>query len=501
MTELPPADLSLRVRDFHDQFLLSERAVAPPPGWRTWTAAGRSLIAHPSLPVVRLRTAHGEDAGFALGHLIDRHGAYVRDDLQLPAAGDVAGAHALETYIYSFGGRFVFIVLRPHFARLYLDPFGSLACVWSSERRRAASTPTLLVHDEPGHPVFRPGFRSDLRDRICQFYPAGLTCLADVHRVVPNHFLDLASWTMVRHHPVAHRGAGAADKEAVVATIHDVIRRHAAAVVRECGSAYIALTAGYDSRRVLACAREVADRIECFTLRAERQGFGARRDIDLRTAARVAALAGVRHHVAPMSGGETGFDYLLRVGFSGGAGKAVKFDVPPRRTLDLSRGWLTGHGGGLCNAKYALRAPKALPLGPEDVLALLRLPKGPGFAEEVDRWLAGLPDVPIGLVIDLAILEHQGGSWVSPHMYGTAPFRMTLLPVNHRDLIDALFGLPLECRTSGALTRDVFRRTWPALLDLPFNEYSGPERWVSRAQAAAGSAFASLRRRAAFARK
>ena len=491
MVSSPESSLSVRVRRYHDQFLLSDTAGLAPSGWQTRTLAGFHIATHPSLPVLALRTTDGLEAGFACGHLIDRDGAYIREDIQLGRTAAAITAQDLEQAIYSFGGRFVCIALLPHLKRFYLDPFGSLAAVWSAKHRRVASTPTVLLHDEPDHPLFRLARPATLEEKPNRFYPAGLTAVAGIHRIVTNHFLDLSAWTTARHHPKAHDAISPDAIPGTVALLHDVMRRHVAAVVGECSGAYIALTAGKDSRRALACAKGVADRIECLTLRADGARFGSKPHLDVFMARQVAAIAGLRHHVFPMSGDEKADrNYLLRIGFSGGPGKSSKFDVPARRHLDLSRGWITGHGGGLCAGVYMRRIPPdARRLGVNHMMKLLRYRNTPEFADAIDAWLSGVPEGPLSFAVDLAILEHQGGSWVAPHMYGTAAFRMNLLTVNHRDMLDALRGLPLEYRTSGTLDRDLLASAWPELGSLPCNEYTGVTRVAVKMRQAAGRLF------------
>jgi hypothetical protein len=485
----PSADLS-PFAAFHDQFLLSRTRLAPLSGWQELDGAGWHLIAHPSLPVARLRTADGVEAGFALGHLIDGEGRIAREVLALPMTASGVAAPDLERFLYGFGGRFAVLVSLGRLERVYVDPLASLSTVWCGRRRRVASTPSLLLHDEPDHPLFRPGSGEFPRDRPNQFFPADLTAAPGIRRIVPNHVLDLATWSAARHHPTApHREAEEDEIPHLVATVHRVLGRQIAAVLAECGGGYLGLTAGHDSRRLLACARDSVERLECVTLRPPSASSRKVSSLDLRLASRLASRFGLRHRVLEVRQipAETAEDYVRRIGYAGGPGKAAKFFDPPSRQLDLGRAWMTGHGGGLCSAKYLRRMPGEERPDGRRLLRLLRLPELLGFVEAMERWSAGLPVGPRELRLDLAMLEHQGGGWASPHLYGTAPFRAKLLPIAHREAIDAILRVPAAHRASGRFDEELFRQAWPELLELPFNEPIGLQRWAAKV----GSLFSS----------
>lgn len=492
-----PTDPIPGVAAFHDQFLLSAAPLEPPAGWQTLAAAGWHLLAHPALPVARLRTADGVEAGFAVGHLIDRGGRLARRQIALPFAAAQAGAAEVERYLYGFGGRFAAIVLLPGFERVYVDSLASLATVWCGERRRVASTTSLLLHDEPGHPLFRRGPREFPGNRPNQFFPADPTAAPGVRRLLPNHRLDLATWSAARHHPAApYEEAARAEIPGLVATFHQVVRRQVGAAIEECGGGYLALTAGYDSRRLLACARDFVDRLECVTLhgRAGRRDRG--NDVDVHVASALAARAGFRHRLLPVARvpPEVAGDYLRRIGYAGGAGKAAKFFMPPLHRLDLTRLWMTGHGGGRCRGRHVHRPSADGRATAERILEVLRLPQGRGFREAVERWLEGAPGGSPGFHLELAFVELQVGGWASPHLYGTAPFRANLLPLTHREAIDAVLGVPASYRAAGDFDRDLFRLAWPELLDLPFNDYGGLRRWADRGRSVLSLASRGLRR-------
>ena len=476
--DLDDLDIRAKAKDFHDQFLLARNTPEPPQGWRTHQCGGWCLLSHPSLPVLRLVSRDGSHSGFALGHPAGARGRLARGDLELPAEAGAGppSAAAIERWVYGFGGRFVFVVMLPRMQRLYLDPMGTLTAVWCGRRQRVASTPTLLLMDEPDHPVFRASASDFPRRRPNQFFPAGLTAAKGVRRLIVNHFLDLSGWTAARHHPLcAYEEVCDGEIPALVARFHEITSRQIGAMIRECGGAYLGLTAGEDSRRLLACARNHLDQLECVTVRFGPDHPDSGNDLDVSVATRLARHVGFRHRVLQEGACDSGAsrDYLLRIGYSGGPGKVRKFWETPMRHLDLCRGWMIGHGGEIGRAHYWKRLPLQTRPTVTDLLEVMRLPVRPGFAEALESWLAGLPDGSPAFHLDMAHLEMRVGGWVGAHLHGAAPFRVNMLPLCHRDCIDAMLMLPTEFKAEGGLAREVLKLAWPELLDLPFNRNGG----------------------------
>jgi len=466
---------------FHDQFLFSMEPVDAPDGWHTFTSCGWHLIAHPSLPVHTMKLMDGTVAGLALGHIVDTEGRYKRGGMTLPFAGgeEKISAEKLEQFLYLHGGRFIFIIQLPGISRLYMDPVGSLAAVWSQKHGRIASTTSLLLLDEPEHPLFRRGRWEFPASRPSLYFPADLTAVPEIRRIMANHYLDLQTLDQTRHYPVKpYEETTRAEIPVTVAEIHRIIQRQIGAIVHECGGAYLALTAGKDSRLLLACAQPFSDLLECVTFRlpnAENDNPG--NIVDCETAAQMARHAGFSHRTITVEAGtdQTALDYLLRIGFAGGAGKSSKFFQAPIRHLNLERGWITGHSVGLYKVEKKrlgrfLENPCA-----ETLVKVVHLSKAKNLPEyelivkELERWLEHAPAGSAMYKLQLAQIEHRVGAWSCPHLYGMAPFRVNFLPVSHRNVIDDCYRIPAEYRANDGLIRDLLQLAWPALLDLPFN--------------------------------
>jgi len=474
---------------FHHQFILSPHECAERDGWYSHRCGGYCLTVHPSLPVATVLDKDGNEVGYALGWPIDRSGRLNQAQIRLPFSVSAQSVDSLEATIYSFGGRFAFVILAPDLKRLYLDAGGTLSAVFSEKRAMAGSTMSVLVMDDQDHPLWSepPGSFPD--DRPNQYWPAGLTPDPDISRLLPNHYLDLQNWRDVRHYPNSiFESISESDVPNYVERMVGLLRRHILGVVETAPRVYMPLTAGWDSRTLLACSRAVRDKVEYVTFDYRRLGRQRRSDlVDLEISQRLARRFGLRQlviSVSPNPPPGTELQYLRRIGFAGGAGKSRDFFWSCQEHLDLSGAWLTGFAGGAGKIPLYWRPSdkendKTSPAG---LLGRMNLPSTDPFQEAMRVWLRSLPELPLTTLLTFAYLEHRVGCFASPHFYGAAPFSVNLTPFCHREIFDPLLRLPSEYRLSQDLAHDISNNitsaAWPDLLDLPVNDYTETRRRV-----------------------
>jgi len=104
--------------------------------------------------------------------------------------------------------------------------------------------------------------------------------------------------------------------------------------------------------------------------------------------------------------------------------------------------------------------------------------------------------MPDHTVIGLGYIGQRLCCWAAPGHYGNRTSLFELSPFSSRWLFRRMLELPLPWRTAEGLPTAVFRRLWPELLDLPFNQFTGlsrvgdgirrGRRWAARSLRAAG---------------
>jgi hypothetical protein len=414
------------------------------------------------LPVTELRTRDAQPVGWLLGLAIDDRGDLFGGVQTVPfAAPAQVEGELFEQWLYGLGGRFLAVLLANDLRRVYLDPAGTLAAVYDATEPAVASTETLLVGDT------RP-MRGPLQPN--QFFPAGLTAYPHLRRLLPNHYLDLDRWRPVRHWLTASLPrATAAEVPGLVETIAGVIRRQVQAVTRR-WPAYLGLTAGRDSRMILACSRDFVDQLTCITFDYQEKPSDL---TDVHAACILARHLRLRHQIVPIKAptDELQASYLRRIGHAGHFGKARDFDYACRMHLDLSRALLTGFAGEVGRSFYWRKFTGASPEpGAGELLRAMLLPAEEPLLTALVAWRAGLQPEDTWALLDQMYLEQRVGCWAAPHFYGAAPFAAKVTPFCHRQIFAAMLRLPIDYRASQSLATDLIRLTWPELGAWPFND-------------------------------
>ncbi|MGD8310067.1 MAG: hypothetical protein PVG98_11560 [Chromatiales bacterium] len=354
--------------------------------------------------------------------------------------------------------------------RLYLDPGGTLACVYARDAKIAGATNTAVewaLQDAR----FRPA--SDLGELATnQFYPAGLTRSPGIRRVLPNHFLDLDRWETRRHwlHRAPQRASGS---EAVLLAerIGGRIQHQVSAVCRALPT-YLSLTAGRDSRMLLACSRHVVDRITFITFAYSGQETVA--DVSISKA--LSRRLGLRSTILPVADVDDDIKkrYLARIGYAGHWGKSCDFYYAAARNLDPARAFLPGFGGEVGRAFYWKKLPNAADIpAPEQLLSVMNVSASATAVSAMRRWLDGIQPPNAHSLLDQLYLEQRLGCWAAPHMYGFAPFAVTLTAFCHREVFGAMARLPVEYVRKQRLTDDVVSRYWPETASFPYQRNTG----------------------------
>lgn len=469
--------------DLCEQFVLA-RSLDPPEGFDVDVVGSWQLAHHPTLPVVSIRCPETVDGahrdgrvGWLLGYAITPEGTLLQAGSSIVMAVDDDPLDLVD----SLGGRFLAVFVDCPTPAIYPDAAGMYSSVFCADLEIAASTSGLIPYAES------TGDRIELVEQLGvpwsnSTYPLGLTPRHGVRRLLPNHHLDLRRWTMVRHGPTwRERGSVGVDES--VARVAEVIRRNIAAVM-DVYPSYFQLTAGHDSRMMLACARERQPELATYTLRL--------RDLsgknDVRAAARISARVGVPHTVLSVSRPDPADlqRWVYRTGSSVGEPRGWRADTA-LRSLDRSRVHMAGNIGDLARLVYwgSADGPDR-PVSTEQLVthALVHLSghldpgqqlaaASPTVVEEIERWrdAAGAPDEYS--LLDLLFVENRLGCWggVWPYAQYRGP-GFTFFPMCHREIVDLLMALPEDVRWMEDFNAMVIRQEWPELLDVPFNSPS-----------------------------
>jgi len=458
------------------QFILCASEEHLPEGWPVRRHAGWSLAAHGALPVVNIRDGADRLVGWLLGYAVSPAGHLLTEEVRFDVSSDSRNAtDRFESILYDHGGRFAAVCFVGRKPRFYLDPTGSLATVFCERQHILASTPTLVPYAEGC------GDREELIrvmdiPRKDNWYPFGLTPRYSVERLIPNHYLDLSSWKAVRHWPSGEIETEEDTEKAVL----EITQKLKANILGVCEHypLHMSLTAGQDSRMLLACAREILEQVVFFTFATPY----AQGRLDCRMARRLAKRLSLDHRVIPFEK-PTETDRREWLHRTGGCVSGSWQYVRCYGCLDADRAILLGTAGELGRAYHWRRGETpSTPVSASDLFQqldrYLTIPKIAEIEARAGQWLDELPTRNSLRIWDLLYLEQRDGCWAGPFFYGLQGGAFFMSPYSHRGVLERMLRLPPAYRRDNMLSQDVIRGQWPALLQFSFNWPMGLRKYI-----------------------
>ena len=463
---------------YMNQFLLGPAFAEHMAGWQRVVVAGElSLTAHPDLACTQASAGARELT--LIGHMLDPLAPAASNADILRALLDAfADRSALIAATDRLGGRWLLIATDGRDRFLFHDALGlrqafytdpaTTGNVWVMSQPGLAGEMLALEPDEQAERfVDSPAVRRTPQYR----WPASGAPFKGLKHLLPNHWLDLRSAQSRRYWPLRPLEKFTADAaiERLSVLLSGQIRAAAARFELALG-----LTAGLDSRMVLAAARDVVDRISIITVR---QGVMPDEHPDIQVPARLLKRLGLTHQVIRANSTMTA-DFSQRFKRNvhlahdhyGHDAEAILIHFSRTRAV------ITGAGAEVVRCSFRAKLPHAahvrftpellswLEFGVIEPFAVAR------FAEWLDD--AGAQDHV--KLLDLLDWEQDYGNWLAmTQLEFDIAWREIFTPYNCRELFATLLGVPERYRRGpdSVLFREFIRRTWPELLSEPINPH------------------------------
>ena len=472
MTAAIPDSLGHLVQRRH--FHLGSAPAATIPGAVHTRVADRwTLSSHPELEVTQ---ASGPGGSLTLlGFLLDpeRPADGNRQILErlvarLGRAADLPAATA------GLGGRWIVIAHDGTDTLLFHDAAGLRAVYFASGDVRpgdpvpCASEPNLLartagLEQDPEAVAYLAA--RDGGDQEVYWMPGDTSPVQGVRALLPNHHLDVASGAVTRYWPsgpIPEVGF----EEAVAESVR-LLRGQIDAAVRRWPLS-LSMTAGWDSRLMLALCREGARDVFAFTLVYPYQYSTFP---DLMVPARLLPRLGMKHHrIEYPPDVDPAVRALVRRN-NGANGPYYNADIqalleahPPGHVC------LTGDVAEVVKVHYRSGEVADRDLTPLDLARLLGIGEEPFVLRAMERWLASARPAPLPLR-DLFCWEQMAGRWQARIRGDFDVVHESLSPLDCRLLLTTMLGVP-EARRRGPgfeLTGAVIQALWPEVMALPIN--------------------------------
>ncbi len=389
---------------------------------------------------------------------------------------------AIATCLDRLTGRFVLVAVTKDGSWIFHDPCGLRTVYYTGSGRdfHAASQPTLLAQAVPleASAHFSEYMDSDYRRSVLEHWlPSGHSLARNVSHLVPNHAVSLHSGTQIRYWPNAPIRPVSLDRGAREAS--DLLSKIISAADHRFKLA-LPMTAGLDSRMLLAAAKHKADRLYCYTL--QYRDLTATSD-DIRIPRELLRSLGIDHRIIDCRQSDLPDDFLELYRQNG--------HVPVAHLNDwgfIAYGLHTGYPqtrvalkGNCSEIARCYYYPFGRHRRISSVNQLLDLEPGwrelPFVREQIAEWLKSVRGITVQMgvdILDLFYWEHRMGSWQAQSQLEWDVAQESFTPFNHRGLLETMLGVPAKfrCAPSYRLQRQMISTLWPELLRVPINPKS-----------------------------
>ncbi len=473
---------------FRYQFQISEQGAQTPKlsdSWESFTLAGWRVQHCPSLPICHIFDTEGHQLAAILGIAISTGG----NCLQAKETYD-GGIEAFEEWLEDLAGRFVALTFVQNQGRCYLDPAGNLSVVYDPVEKTIASSVHLLATNALSpHRDIDQNLVLEKKERLL----FGETSDRRVMRAKPNHFVSLNDFKEHRHWPKHSTEFAELDQDRATSVdeIAKRLSRNVGALTQtfKCG---LPVTAGMDSRIILACATPFLSKISNFYCYRLNQSTL----IDAAAAVRLAEQLTVPMLVisrrsptikAALTASEIDEEYekmLMRTGYCSGLRKdwvpyiaqTPPVEVVLRGTgLEMTRAnkWTEENRSVPCNSVDGLRTLAGLRPGKQRSPSATR--RYESLLARYESWKNTLPPAAQERLYDLAHVELMLPS--GPVLeYSAYASHFVVNPFNDRRLYQLTSGIAPRARMQKRLVRRIISHQNKHLLSIPFHRDWGNQR-------------------------
>jgi hypothetical protein len=469
---------------FSSQFMLGRSCPDSLPDWRRHqVAADFHLATHPGLSVTQ--ATHDDRTLTLVGFLLDPAD---------PRAGDhrIVGAlvqacstvQQLIAATLPLGGRWLLIFDCAEGLYLFNDPLGLRQAfyteatvpggVWAlSQPGLAAEVLGLELDTEASAFADSHQFRSHLEYR----WPAASSPVRGLYHLLPNHHLDLRSGKATRYWP--DRPLAPLPMEQAMRRVGEILQGLMQAVAARFELA-LGMTAGLDSRLVLAASRSIKEQVCYVTVRQRHLPDDSQ---DLVVPARLLRRLGLHHEVIRAhAGASADFSWrfkrsvMLAHDHYGADAEAILAHFGRRKVV------VTGSGAEVARCSFRQQLPFS---DWRDIhatqLAKLQNMDGHPFAlRHFDAWLGGIDNLHGVKLLDLFEWEQGHGNWLAmTQMEFDIAWRDIFTPYNCRELLLTLLAVEERVRRHSRyrLFHELIESLWPEVLTEPVNPHDRRRQW------------------------
>ncbi len=441
---------------------------------------GLHIYAHPDLEMTSTSDESRNVELVLLGYAIDPYypDRSNKDIINAIINAEISSIEDLSAAVCNLAGRFVLIAAFSSQIYVFHDACGLRSVFYAqvSGNTYLASQPLLfseffaLKASDRYHAFNESSYKRDRINSGLPFVlPCGIGLYEDTYQLVPNHYLDMRKVVQKRYwpnQPIAKQRIEEASQWSA-----DMLAKLISAANARYKLA-LSLSAGWDSRLLLAASKSVADGMLVYThilrhmteqhpdVMIPQSIFGSYKELDYQ-------ILDCRSELDPE------FHRLYNANVDFADQRTVQLALEILRKIPQDRVAMKGSCAEIVRCAY-------YPYGISDKIVsssqfvYAGWEELPFIAERLEEWFKGARracDNANMELWDLFYWEHDMGSWMSQVWLEKDIAQESFSPFNYRPLMTMMLGVPVKYRREPdyLLFQRMIKRLWPELLNWPIN--------------------------------
>lgn len=445
------------------QFVVSKYQIKNLKNFSSIQFNGINISVHHKLKRNNVISFLGEQVGLFLGSPIalDQE-QIVANDIFLNENMAFDGVPA---FLDNFAGSYIFIYFSNGRTRIYLDADGTMSLIYDPVTKQAGSTAAVLLDEQSYFERLRSEQFEHLDILNLGWYPSGITAHEGIDRLLCNHYLDLTTWQPVRFWPNEGIVYSQNPQEEVCS-----IRKETTKVINALTKSHNimqSLTAGYETRFLLACSKDFVEKISFFTIIGNKVDVDIAKKMSREFNLHLTPLPKLKANISQQK------EWLYRVGHTvGGTNLMTHPSINNFRSntiLSIGLGGEVGRGFFWKKSDNAETCATA-----ELIVGRFGLPSDKLILEKTKDWLATLPSgLDIFTILDLAYLELRMSAWAYAQSYAQDSICPHISPMISYKNYKSMFNVAPEKKKAGYILKQGISDGWPELMKYPINHYGG----------------------------
>jgi len=463
---------------FRRQFLVTYEPLKTFTNWQHIKYKDKSfhIYAHPDLEMSVAYNNKKDILLTLLGFAIDpEYPNKSNKEITSELANSIETVEGFSKRVIKLAGRFVFILSLSNNIYIYHDACGlrTVYYAYYNSKTYISSQPLLFselfnLRPSEHYYTFNKSFHK-LSD-IEYWLPSGITLYENIYHLIPNHYLDVTLAKQRRYwpdRPITERGL---DESVQLAA--DMLQKLMFSINLRYDLAF-PLTAGWDSRVLLAASKKIVDVLYIFTLQYRKL---TKKSSDIKIPISMLNEMEIKHHLFDCKSGMDKEFYKLykkNVDLAHDDWAKIAFGMFNKYPQD--RICLKGNCSEIVRCFYYKYGQQVDICSPNKLATLVAgWNEIPFIVEQLDVWLEDVKKVCINSninVLDLFYWEHRMGSWQAQSQLEWDIVQEVFSPFNYRPLLEIMLGTPVKYRKfpDYLLQQRIINYLWPALLKWPIN--------------------------------